>query len=205
MSAVSALYDWGGANAGIAVALNGHVPEAVAAWLPVVMQWSAKAYFPYYLVAVLAVGLLDIVWRLLRGSVAKGRHAMGWLGVWSVLVLGYWLMDAALVEIIQRWPMARPYVELAAIQRIGGEPANPHASFPAGQVVFMTLVVAALWPKLHGLLAFLAVLTVGAVMVCCVAMGINYPADVVAGGALGLLLVWIVRYPLYKLCRIPYY
>ncbi|MBI2747422.1 MAG: phosphatase PAP2 family protein [Burkholderiales bacterium] len=168
------LYDWGGANLDLFLAIQRTLPEGWT-WLPEVMSafgsyWSAPA-----------VVVLLLVWRRMLG-----RQGVISLDVpLCRFMLGFGLAFAAAALAKAVFALPRPFLVLGeAVYRATSAPDSRY-TLPSGHSVYVGVLAAALWPALGwsgrmGLLLFAA-----AVGWSRIVLGAHFPADVLAGFALG--------------------
>jgi len=200
------LYDWQGLNVSVFKHIN-HLYSSPA--YDSLMLFLAHTFdvknFPYFLAGLGAYALLAIVIRRLRRDQNTGFYLASWIGVLTVLVVGYLAMGLTVKTIKSEFSYPRPYVVLGAdeVHVIEGakEPGKDNMSFPSGHAAFATLLVAALWPILS---ADLELIGAGMVFMVCwsrMAAGVHFPADVIGGVLVALLVVEIVRYFVYSVLR----
>ena len=190
------LYDWGGLNVQLFHAINAiHAP-----WLDALMllgtQLGSHANFPLYLALTAACGYILAV---------RGRpvDAVAWLSILAVFSVGY-VVEGQIIGLLKPWlDFPRPPLALpAGAVHIVGQ-AEFHHSLPSGHSAFAMLVAASLWPVAMrpvrvGLVVF--ALWVG---VSRISLGAHFPADVLAGFALGLAVVWPLRATAQRIGRGP--
>jgi membrane-associated phospholipid phosphatase len=190
------LYDWGGWNVWLFHAIN----DIRAPWLDALMllgtQLGGHANFPLYLALTAACGFI---------VAARGRpgDAGAWLSVLAVFSVGY-VVEGQIIGLLKPWlDFPRPPLALSAgTVHIVGQ-AEFHHSLPSGHSAFAMLVAASLWPVAMrpvrvGLVVF--ALWVG---VSRISLGAHFPADVLAGFALGLAVVWPLRATAQRMGRSP--
>lgn len=168
------LYDWGGANVDIFLSMNRAVPERLL-WLPEVLTWVGSYWGAPAVVALLLAWRQSLPTDAARPvGFALSRFAPG-------LILA--LAAGALAKLAFAFP--RPGTVLGeSVFRVVGVPDSRY-TLPSGHATYVAVLAAAIWPALGwpgrlGLLAFAA-----AVGWSRIALGAHFPADIVAGFALG--------------------
>jgi len=184
------LYDWGGLNVRLFHVIN----DVHAAWFDAFMQLGTQvggqANFPVYL-ALIAVCGYALAAR--AREVARSDDVVAWLSVLAVFSVGY-VFEGQLIGLLKPWldfprpPLALPEGTLHIVGQ-----AEFHHSLPSGHSAFAMLLAASLWPVAMrparaGLAVF--VLWVG---VSRISLGAHFPADVLAGFALSLAVVWLLQ------------
>jgi membrane-associated phospholipid phosphatase len=168
------LYDWGGTNVDLFLAIQRAVPDGWM-WLPEVLS----AIGSYWGAPVVVVLLL--VWRRLQ--VRQGATPLGLPLCRFVLGSALAIAAAGLAKVVFALP--RPFVVLGdAVYRAASAPDTRY-TMPSGHSVYVGVLAVALWPVLGwsgrlGLLLFVA-----AVGWSRIVLGAHFPADVLAGFALG--------------------
>lgn len=170
------LYDWGGWNADLLLRVNSSLPHE---WVPVA-EWLSLLG-SYWGAPVLLIGLW--AWRRAHpthdvAQVAPFRFVAGLLP--ALTMAG--ITKAALA--FPRPAVAIPYLSITII----GEPDSLY-SLPSGHATYMGVVTASLWPLLQWHWRLLLIAAALAVGWSRVALGAHFPADVVAGLALGWVCV----------------
>ncbi len=174
------LYDWGGANLDIFLAIQRTLPDGWI-WLPEILTalgsyWGAPA-----------VVVLLLVWRRVKLAAAVPLTVSLYR---FVLGLALAVTTAALAKTVLALP--RPFVVLGdAVYRATSAPDSRY-TMPSGHSVYVGVLAAALWPVLGwsgriGLLVFAA-----AVGWSRIVLGAHFPVDVIAGFALGWACVAVV-------------
>lgn len=186
------LYDWGGANVDFFLSINRAVPDAWL-WLPESLTWLGSYW------GAPAVAAMLLWWsRSLSGDDAiRVRLALGRF----VVGLTAALSAGAVSKAVLAFP--RPWTALGeSVFRVVGTPDSRY-TLPSGHATYAAVLAAAVWPLLGwpargALLAF----TLG-VGWSRIALGAHFPADVLAGFALGWACVVAVG-PLVRVAvRIP--
>ena len=179
-------YDWGGANVWLFQFLNG----LRAPWLDQAMLWLTDAgdwqSFSVY------VGLLALfaLARERRGT--PDLHA--WLLAFAVFAVSY-LLDALTFSALKDYfHYPRPALALGrdAVHLI--RPLADFRSTPSGHAAYIMVVAASFWPVLGHATRLLAVLLVVGVGFSRINLGVHFPADVVFGWLIGLVVVTLVRW-----------
>lgn len=167
------LYDWGGANVDLFLAIQRTLPDGWT-WLPELLSalgsyWGAPA-----------VVVLLLVWR--RVQVAEAAS----LTVSLVqFVLGLALAITAVAVAKAVFALPRPFVVLGdAVYRAVSAPDSRY-TMPSGHSVYVGVLAAALWPALGwsgriGLLVFAAAMGWSRIV-----LGAHFPVDVFAGVVVG--------------------
>ena len=182
------LYDWGGLNVALFHAIN----AKHAAWLDRLMlalTWAGDHNrFPLYL-AVLA---LVTWWRLSRDPESPSTRA--WMLALATFSIGYLLDGMLVIGLKSAFDFPRPPAVLPADSLVIIGPPELRHSFPSGHASFAMLVAAVLWPEAKNLATRIALaLFVAGVCLSRLYLGMHFPADVLFGGLMSLLVVIAIR------------
>jgi undecaprenyl-diphosphatase len=177
----SHFYDWFGFNKSLFLLINQiHAPLLDQAML--LATWLGHpALYPFYIAAALL-----LTWR--QPSMLPQKNVV-------VFALSYAITSALVVPIIKTvLDLPRPLTVLGEQSVIVlGNPEMQH-SFPSGHAAFAVLMTASLAPgiSLGGRLA----LVIFALLVCLsrISVGAHFPADVLGGAAISILVVSAVHY-----------
>jgi membrane-associated phospholipid phosphatase len=182
------IYDWGGANVAMFHALNANH----AHWLDQVMlalTWAGDHNrFALY------VSFIALVtwWRIARYPESPaGRE---WMLALATFAIAYVLDGFVVTGLKSYMDLPRPSLVFLQDSLVVVGPAEFHHSFPSGHASFAALFVASLWPCTRSLALRIA-LVVYVVAVCLSRpyLGFHFPADVLFGSLLSVLLVVGVR------------
>ncbi|MBI2311234.1 MAG: phosphatase PAP2 family protein [Betaproteobacteria bacterium] len=182
------LYDWGGLNVWLFHLVN-DVRNPV--WDPVMLFGTAigsHSLFPFYLSALVLVGLVTVVRTRTRCPAELDAVALRWMTVIAVFAVGYlvsgWLIGALKAGLnLPRPPAALPPGSV----QILGEAEYRH-SFPSGHAAFAMMVVASAWPVFNRPWKIVGIVFVAWVGTSRLAVGAHFPADVAGGYLLSLLI-----------------
>lgn len=172
------LYDWGGANVQFFVAIQRAVPDGWV-WLLEILS----ALGSYWGAPVVIMALL--LWRRLQ---VRQRVTPIMLSVYRFL-LGFALAMAAAVLAKTALALPRPFLVLGdAVYRAASSPDSRY-TMPSGHSVYVGVLAAALWPALGWWGRTIVLVFAALVAWSRIALGAHFPADVVAGVALGWVCV----------------
>jgi len=185
-------YDWGGLNVWLFHLIN----DVRADWLDQFMLLGTQlgdhsSFVP--ILGLLMLAALVAVPRIFARQPCNAEMVVNqWLGVIAVFAIAYWLDGVAVGWLKPLLDFPRPPLVLGEANiHVVGE-LKLHHSFPSGHASFAMLVCAALWPlgrywRIGG--GFFA-LWVG---LSRISLGVHFPADVLGGFLLSLLIVLVVR------------
>lgn len=169
-------------------ALNGAGP---AAFEPVMqaLSWLGSYWrLPLYAVGLAAIAL---AFRLGRRHGAAHASALALCRLFTAFAIAAPL-TAALKQAVA---LARPAVALDGVHVLAA--ADSEYSLPSGHAVFTGMLVTSVWPLLPGWGRVVALLLASGVAVSRVWLGAHFPADVVAGLLIGVLVAawtgWLLR------------
>lgn len=191
-------YDWGGANVWLFHAIN----DIRADWLDQFMSLGTYLgghnLFSFYLVLLTLLALL-VVNKPMQDSDQYQTRVKRWMAVIAVFSLAYWLNGLLLGYLKPLLDFPRPPLALLPdTLHIIGTPEYHH-SLPSGHSSFAMMVVASLWPVLSQRWRLAGVFFVLWVGVSRISLGMHFPADVLAGYLLSLLVVLLLYLAVQKL------
>ena len=197
------LYDWVGTNEWLFKAINSLDGDPTYnALMEFLTGVGEHSNFIYYFIAIAVYAILDFVVRKINGNGGAGKSLVVWIGVLSVFASSYAVDGLAVKKLKDEFAYPRPYVVIAPedITVLGHKKADDdHHSFPSGHASFITVFICSLWPALLGKMPLYGALLIFAVCWSRIAMGMHFPADVIAGFLIALMVVLAVRYVLYTL------
>jgi len=174
-------YDWSGLNSQIFLIVNGaRLPEFDAFMLGLSML-SHPALYPVYVA-------IALCWSRARPASLPISNVV-------VFTIGYVLTSMLIVPALKvgfDFPRPAQVLGEAAVRIIGMSDLNH--SFPSGHAAFAVLMAASLMPRIASgaqlaLIVFAALACVSRIWV-----GAHYPADVLAGALIALVIVSLVRF-----------
>ena len=97
----------------------------------------------------------------------------------------------------------RPYIALEQVRVLEYnntvDTGDDYKSFPSGHASFATLLLVGLWPVISKGFRWIGVVLLAGVCWSRMALGVHFPADVLGGVLITLLLVLIIRAIIYSL------
>ncbi len=180
------LYDWGGLNVSLFHAINDvHTPLLDRLMLLGTLAGD-HTNFPLYLALMATFGLVVAA----RGG---ANMAYAWLSVLAVFGVGY-VLEGQILGTLKPWldfprpPLALPPGTVHVVGRL-----ELHHSLPSGHSSFAMLLAASLWAVANRPVRLLLVAFTLWVGLSRISLGAHFPADVLAGFTLSLVLVWLLR------------
>ena len=198
------MYDWFGLNESIFRFVNNIHGETYDLVMLLLTRIGDRHNFPYYLIAALVWALANFVSKKIHSNGGAKQNLIMWFGVFLVLIAAYFGGGWVVKEIKEAFSYPRPYATLSDVHMTDpgyyGENNSNH-SFPSGHAYFITMMVIGLWPVLSDYLRSVGLFLIMGVGWSRMAVGMHFPADVVGGILLGLVLTCIARSIVSKLLR----
>lgn len=194
-------YDWGGLNLWLFHIINNVRGTFIDACMLLGSRLGEYTNFPLYIAIATMAALIQSARASARDSAEGEAVLRAWLVTLTVFACAN-VVDGFFVGWLKHWlDYPRPASVLSPeFLRVVGVPKYTH-SLPSGHTAFAMTVAAGLWPMLPrpariGLAGY--VFWVG---VSRISLGMHFPADVIAGAALALIIVLIVRFILKRFYR----
>jgi len=185
-------YDWGGLNIWLFHAVNNVRSEYWDKIMLLGTELGEHTWFPLYLALIALVALILAARMPIQNPARYQVQVTRWMAAIAVFSIAY-LLDGLLINLLKplldfpRPPLALP----PGAVHIIGEPEYHH-SLPSGHSSFAMLLAASLWPVLNRWWRTAAGFFVLWVGISRVSLGAHFPADVLAGFLLSLVIVLLV-------------
>ncbi len=187
-------YDWGGLNVWLFHLINNVRGSLIDPFMQFGTDLGEHTNFPLYIAAAAIAGLTLSARVSGRNAIEAEAVLRAWMVTLAVFACAN-VVDGLLIGWLKDWlDFPRPPSVLPPeLLHVLGVPKYNH-SLPSGHSAFAMTVAASLWPMLNrpariGLAGY--VLWVG---LSRVSLGMHFPADVIAGYTLALIIVLILRF-----------
>ncbi len=169
--------------------------------------FSDRSRFPFYLLLIIFSGYISVLRHKKSTSEMQAATLALWQNIVIVFVVAF-MADAAFLTFAKHFfHHPRPFVALPLSSvRLIGMSLSEHdyyLSFPSGHASFATLVAMSIWPALGRIGKSFACLYVVWACWSRLALGVHFPADVVAGAATSACIVIAVRLMVLKYLKLP--
>jgi membrane-associated phospholipid phosphatase len=186
------IYDWGGLNVALFHAINGTHSGFIDSFMQLGTALGGHSNFSLYLSLLVVTAFVALARMPVQEAVIQQKIALRWLAVITVFSIGYvvdgWLISALKPMLdFPRPPLALPD---GSVHVVGD--AELHHSLPSGHASFAMLVVASMWPLFKRWWKVAGIFFVLWVGISRISLGAHFPADVMAGFLLSLIVVMLV-------------
>jgi len=200
------LYDWDGMNETIFKAINGFHTEIYDSFMILISQLADKHNAPYYLAALAVWVSINFLIKKIRSGSDANHYMVIWFGVFLVLIASL-VIDREVVKMTkENFSYPRPIAALGpwnvALLDTGREEKDNYFSFPSGHVSLVTVFVVALSPVLSEFMLSLGILLIPLTALSRIAVGRHFPADVLGGFLISLIITLLVRALIRRVLRI---
>jgi membrane-associated phospholipid phosphatase len=194
-------YNWGGANVWLFHGVN----NLHFALLDRLMQLGTllgdHQNFTLYVSLVALMAVMELASSSVQDPLRYQAQVKRWVATVAVLCVAYLLDGWVIGALKPLLDFPRPLLALPeGAVFVVGQPEYHH-SLPSGHSAFAMLIVASLWPVLNRDWRILGVCFVVWVGLSRISLGAHFPADVLAGFGLGLIVVVLVRIAVQALLR----
>lgn len=191
----SIFYSWGGLNEAIFHAVNGvggpGYDQVMVAAGAIGFYQNFGLYTGFF--------LLFALWRMARitDPAQKKDMAITYLSCAATLCLANWLGRELVEHVKDVAALPRPYALYAEgtfrLLDPYANAASAQRSFPSGHAAFSMFMAAPLWRIANTRARWALAVFVFWMGWARLALGVHFPADVVAGWVIGLAVVWVVQ------------
>lgn len=187
-------YDWHGANTQILYLLYGNGVELARPYLYIlefIGDYKNVGYFAF-LMALLCGG--QLLFRALSKNKIDGyfiRSQVAWI---LSFIIGY-LAVAGVVGYLKEFAhFPRPFLVLSDVKMLYAVTiGDPSGSFPSGHAAIAGFLTVIFWSRFKGIFSLVLLAMLVAMCWYRVAIGVHFPADVLYGALIGLLVTAIIR------------
>jgi signal peptidase II len=196
------LYDWDGGNEWLFSHINALKGNIYDASMILLSRTADHHNFPYYMCGLALIGLLGYFSRKMIHKGGTPQYIAAWFGVLIVLTVSYGADGLIVKSLKDHFAYPRPYTivhNVRLLDHVRDDKEDEHHSFPSGHVSFATVMLVGLWPVLSTGVGFLGLLWLVGVCWSRMALGMHFPADIVAAFLISFFLVLILRAIIYTL------
>ncbi|MEZ5691390.1 MAG: phosphatase PAP2 family protein [Rickettsiales bacterium] len=189
-------YDWLGLNTWLFKKINSISGEQIYDFLmKVASSFGNKELLPYFLSIIIAYAVISLMWRIFAQKGGNKYYAIAWFNIFLIMAGGLYAGKESVTYIQKHFAFPRPYVALhGKVKQLEKLPADEaYKSFPSIHVAFITIMVIALWPALNENFRWAGIGLICAVSWSRMALGVNYPMDVISGFMIMLIEMLIIR------------
>jgi signal peptidase II len=203
----SFLYGWEGYNYSLFKTINAMHGETYNALMTFISEVTNREYRIFYLYAVIAWAILNFARMKISGRVDANKHLIKWIGAMVVLTAAILICHEIITWLKAYFLYPRPYVvfgpqEVRMLVYRAAINEDDLWSFPSGHAAFMTALITSLWPVLSGGMRFIGASLIVAECWSRIAVGMHFPADVLAGFCIAFVTTLLLRHTLYPVLRL---
>lgn len=196
-------YDWGGLNVWLFRQINGIHGGLYDTVMILLTRMADYHNLPFWFAGLFCLALLTLFMRSARRQGGVKTSAAIWFGVMAMLAVGFAVEAVVVHEMKVGFAYPRPYIALENVRVPDYQPGkgDDHHSFPSGHTATATLIAIALWPLIPDGFGWIAMIFVAGVAWSRMALGMHFPADVLASVTIMTPLLLLVRAILYSMFR----
>lgn len=194
-------YDWGGFNVWLFHIINDIRNPLWDRLMLIGTELGSHSHFTFYLGAAVVIALAAVARHAPNPGPSADRYAMAWMTVIGVFVIGYVLSGFVIGWLKAGFHFPRPPAALPpGSVHIVGEAEFRH-SFPSGHSAFAMLIAASFWPVCNRWWKIATAVFVVWVGMSRMSLGAHFPADVLGGYAVSILVAVAVNWLLEMLVQ----
>lgn len=183
------LYDWGGLNVWLFHVINDIRNPFWDRLMLAGTELGSHGHFTLYLGAAIVIALAVVARHVPSASASADGYAMSWMTVIGVFVVGYFLSGFVIGWLKAGLDFPRPPAALPpGSVHVLGLPEYRH-SFPSGHSAFAMLIAASFWPVCSRWWRIAAAVFVTWVGLSRISLGAHFPADVLGGYVISIMIV----------------
>ncbi len=198
-------YDWLGFNTWLFKQINSLSDLPLySSLIKTVTIFGEKKYLPFMIGLIGIFAIVSIIDRMVTKKGGMRNYIFTWISIFLLLGAGFLASHFTIDYINEHYSYPRPYVTIPASQVILLEmpaAADSYHSFPSVHSVIITIIVFALWPVLNLTFRWIGIFLIFFVAWSRIALGVNYPMDVISGFTIAMMEMLIIRYILYSIIR----
>lgn len=198
-------YDWLGLNTWLFKQINSLSDLPIySSLIKTITIFGEKKYLSIMIGLIGIFAIVSIIDRMVTKKGGMRNYIFTWISIFLLLGAGFTASHFTIDYIKNHYSYARPYVSLPASQVILLETPtaeDTYNSFPSRHSFIITILVFSLWPALNLTFRWIGIFLIFFVAWSRVALGMNFPMDVVSGFTLAMMQMLIIRYVLYSIIR----
>ena len=194
-------YDWGGANVWLFHAINNLHFTLLDGLMQLGTALGDHNNFTLYISLIALIAAMKVATAPIQDSLRYQAQATRWLVTVAVFSIAYLLEGWLISALKPLLDFPRPLLALPPGTVFIVGPPEYHHSLPSGHSSFAMLGIASLWPVLNRNWRILGACFVIWVGLSRISLGAHFPADVLAGFLLSLVVVLSIRAAVQALLR----